>query len=698
MNTPDPSPPTPSKVMSSCDLRRLHRLAIMIDSVSDAIVTIDALGIIEYVNRGATALFGYAREEMLGQNVALLIPAQDSAHHDQYIAAYVKSGQSRVMNHSRSVIGKRKDGSDVAIDLTLGQMVEDGQQKFTAILRDVTQSRRLQHAAALAEKRMQEAKDRADEANRAKSVFLATMSHEIRTPMNGVLGSLELLGLSALSADQQDTLSIAETSARELLQILDDILDFSKIEAGHLELRHEKTSLRDHVVSKVVATYAPLALKKGLQLRTRVDPRVSEAVCTDPLRLRQILHNFVSNAVKFTLAGFVELALDVLDVSEEKQKLRFTVTDSGIGISEESQKRLFRPFVQAENDTTRRFGGTGLGLAICAGLSDSLGGIIEMSSTVGVGTSLSLTVSLPVFGGGGLAQEQQRCLVDPTGPEVGATLSTAPLPSLQDAVARQELILVVDDHATNRTVIARQLNSLGYVAETAANGVQALDMLASGNFSLVITDCQMPEMGGYALARAVRMRERGACGEGAGWPGARHPGTPASSKLLPIIGCSADAFVSDVALALDAGMDDYLTKPTTIASLAAVLRKFMPQQGAVLDEQLLAATFGGDGGTRDEVLADFLATTQDDIVALRHAFEQEQWDGVGLLAHRVTGASKMVGAMRMAAASVALEQLLRNTAHDASAPDRRHLGAAVKALEAELSECKLQLDQGPVTP
>ncbi|WP_296000640.1 ATP-binding protein [Rugamonas sp.] len=697
MNTPDPSTPAQAQPMSSCDLRRLHRLAIMIDSVSDAIVTIDALGIIEYVNRGATALFGYTREEMLGQNVALLMPPPDSAHHDQYIAAYIKSGQSRVMNHSRSVIGKRKGGDDVAIDLTLGQMVEDGQQKFTAILRDVTQSRRLQNEAALAEKRMQEAKDRADEANRAKSVFLATMSHEIRTPMNGVLGSLELLGLSSLSADQKDTLSIAETSARELLQILDDILDFSKIEAGHLALRHEKTSLRDHVVSKVVATYAPLALKKGLQLRTRVDPRVSEAVCTDPLRLRQILHNFVSNAIKFTLAGFVELSLDVLDISEEKQKLRFTVTDTGIGISEESQKRLFRPFVQAENDTTRRFGGTGLGLAICAGLSDSMGGTIEMSSTVGVGTSLSLTVSLLVFGGGDLTEDQEPCLVDLAAQEVGVARPSAPLPTLKEAVARQQLILVVDDHATNRTVIARQLNSLGYVAESAANGIEAIDMLASGNFSLVITDCQMPEMDGYALARAVRVLEGGDNGDGRR-PGARRPGAPGPSTRLPIIGCSANAFASDVALALEAGMDDYLTKPTTIASLAAMLKKFMPHQGAVLDERLLAATFGSDEGTRDEVLADFLATTQDDFIALRHACQEDEWAGVGLLAHRISGASKMVGATRMAAASVALEQLLRKMSPSASATDKHHLGGAVQAMEAELGEFKSYLEQGPVTP
>jgi len=706
----------------------LHRLAQMIDSVSDAIVTINSRGIIEYVNQGTLALFGYEREELLGQNVSLLMGQPESSRHDVYIHAYLKTGQSRVMNHRRSVEGLRKNGTPVPLDLTLGQMVEDGEQKFTAIMRDVTQQRRLQQQAAEAEQRLQEAKDRADEANRAKSVFLATMSHEIRTPMNGVLGSLELLGLTRLDGEQRETVAMVEQSARELLRLLDDILDFSKIEAGRMELRKERVCLREDVVDKVIATYAPLALKKGLHLHSRIGESVARHVCTDPLRLRQVLHNFVSNAVKFTPAGSIELSLDALETRGGKQCLRFSVRDTGIGISAANQARLFKPFVQAEGDTTRRFGGTGLGLAICLGLADSMDGTIDMQSAPGEGTTMSLTLTLSALDDAAAPAHHPSAangaLLPPpaaaagaagaataaatTGMLNGAAAATTGHAALVHAAARGgttdasaadrgRLVLVADDHATNRNVLLRQLNALGYAAESCANGVEALAMLDSGRHALLISDCQMPEMDGYTLARTIREQEarRTAASQ---QPGDIAPAAHLPARLptrLPIIAFTANAFASDAARALEAGMDDYLSKPTTIAALRKLLDKHLPQSaaptsGSPLDESRLAEIVGDDPAARAEVLDDFYASCQSDVAALRQAWTASDIAALILAAHRICGASKMIGASGLAESSAAIERAARVQGGDIRQP--------YALFESELAAFNHYLQQGRATP
>ena len=640
-----------------------QRLAVMLDSVSDAIITIDDHGIIEYANRGAQELFGYPLVELLGVNVSVLMPAPDSKHHDQYIRAYLKTGQSRVMHHRRSVNGLRKDGAVIALDLTLGKVMENGQQKFTGVMRDVTEQRRLQSLAADAERRLQEAKDRADEANQAKSTFLATMSHEIRTPMNGVLGALDLLALDHLSGEQRDTVSMATQSARELLRILDDILDFSKIEAGRMELRRERTSLRADVIDKVIATHTSTAAAKGLKLETRIDAALASTLCVDPLRLRQILHNFVSNAVKFTHQGGVELSLQVMAASSHTQTLRFAVRDTGIGISAADQARLFQPFVQAEGQTTRRYGGSGLGLAICMGLATSMGGVITMQSAPGAGTTMLLDLALPV-----------NALPSASTAASAATLPPPrirPTPGVEQAAREHSLVLVVDDHATNRKILLRQLDALGYAAESASNGVEALALLATGRYALLISDCQMPEMDGYTLARTIRRQE------------AEH-----QRPALPIIAFTANAFAGDAERAVQAGMSDYLAKPTTMTALHTVLQRHLPLDRVQLnetrlDEAQLAQLTGGDAGLRAEILDEFRAACEVDALALATAASHTDLAGLQQVAHRIKGAARAVGAVSLAEASARLEQLAHAQHHGQSGVNI--VAAATAALHAELT-------------
>src|SRR6185295_4598280 len=348
------------------------------------------------------------------------------------------------------------------------------------------------------------AKDAAEAASRAKSAFLATISHEIRTPMNAILGLLELLSYSRLDEEQRETVGLLRGSSSSLLRLIDDILDFSKIEAGKLEIRSEPTRLRD-VVDEVAQIFAGVASAKGLTLRSDTAPDVPEHVLVDGLRLRQVLSNFLSNAIKFTEHGITRLDVRRAPQRDKPDLVRFAVTDSGIGIDAQTIAGLCEPFVQGDTRTSRRYAGTGLGLAICRRLADLMAGRLDIDSSPGKGTTVSISLPLPVA-----APVPQQRKINPTEthPDVASLLARAPL--IESAAhAAPQSILVVDDHPTNRRLLVRQLAYLGYTADAAANGLEALDRFTerSGSdtrYALVITDCQMPEMDGYELARRIR--------------------------------------------------------------------------------------------------------------------------------------------------------------------------------------------------
>jgi signal transduction histidine kinase/FixJ family two-component response regulator len=403
---------------------------------------------------------------------------------------------------------------------------------------------------------LRSAREAAEEATRAKSMFLASMSHEIRTPMNGVLGMLEVLALTGLDPDRASTLEIARESARSLLRIIDDILDFSKIEAGKLDVRPEATSIAS-VVDAVHGIYSAVASSKDLVLRKSVDTAISPALMVDPLRLRQVLNNFVSNAIKFTRAGHVDIRVERVERSEDSERLRFVVADTGIGISPAARERLFQPFVQAEADTARRFGGTGLGLTICRRLADLMGGTIEMESEPGWGTRMIFTVDLPIANPALLPRAEAH-----TG--AAALFARRKAPSVEEAKSEGTLVLLADDHSINRTLLLRQLNLLGYAAETVENGRQALERWHAGGFAVVITDCNMPEMDGYELTRNIRGIEA----------------SRGDRKRTPVIACTANALTGDAEACLGAGMDDFIPKPVGLDHLAKVMDRWLPLTAA----------------------------------------------------------------------------------------------------------------------
>jgi signal transduction histidine kinase/CheY-like chemotaxis protein len=464
------------------------------------------------------------------------------------------------------------------------------------------------------------------DANLAKSNFLSMMSHEIRTPMNGVLGMLELLSLGELDRHQRTTLEIVRDSGRSLLRIIDDILDFSKIEAGKLEVRSEVASI-PKVIASVVGIYSGNASSKALILRSRVDPRISPAVLVDPLRLQQILNNLVSNAIKFTSHGSIEIFADLLERKEGADVVRISVVDTGIGISPEAQAALFQPFVQADGDITRVFGGTGLGLSIGQRLAQLMGGSIVIESEPGKGTTVSVTLPLPIAEPHLLPAMPALVQRDAFGDTIVARRKA---PTLEEAEKEGTLVLAVDDHPINRMLLTRQVTVLGYANEEARDGREALALWKSGRFRLVITDINMPEMDGYALARAIRSIEK-----------------RTGQEHTVIIACTANALKGEAENCFAAGMDDYIAKPVELEALLAKLDNWLPIPGGgaresvvtaeddapLIDPAVLAEISGGDPGVEREIFAQFLPVNEQDAAALTQALADNDIAAVVHFAH-----------------------------------------------------------------
>ena len=776
--------------------RQSDRFRSLVHNATDLITVLDEHAVALYQSPSSERVLGYSPDEVVGTNLAALLhPSDKSRAISELAAAYERPGETVDV---RFVV-RHHDGRWITLEGTATNLLDDHSVRgFVLNSRDVTERERVATELSAA-------RDEALSASVTKSQFLASMSHEIRTPMNAIIGLTELLLDTPLEREQREFAGGVQGAAEGLLGIINDILDFSKVEAGKLEIEAVPFDV-GVLIEDVAALLGKTANTKGIELLVHRQPNVPTALIGDPTRLRQILLNLASNAVKFTAHGEVVIRVRLMKDETHEARVRFEVSDTGVGIAATDLDRMFDPFSQADASTTRRFGGTGLGLAIVKQFVELMDGEAGVESTVDIGSTFWFEVPLPKqsaiapasasvpelatlralivddnatnrmilreqLGAWGMpsveaahavqALELMRIAAaddtpydvvvldlnmpdmdglelahaigaDPSiaGPHLfmlsssgrvtrqtaeaaglsgtltkpvrqselfnclmeGLSMAEAPItPAAPIATNPSEIcgrLLLVEDNTMNQLVASKLLAKLGYEVAIAGNGIEALEALEHDTFDAVLMDCQMPQMDGYAATREIRRRE-------------------GLSRRTPIIAMTAAAMAGDREKCLDAGMDDYLTKPIRPDALGETIRRWVrteiseppgaapsdssaPEDGepAKLDPERLAMLRDlddGDGLLLAMLAQEFTAEAWRQLEVLRESVAEGDPQTMERAAHSIKGASANLGATQLSELTGHLEALARAGAIQGAAPLVDAVGVELERVGAALT-------------
>jgi two-component system CheB/CheR fusion protein len=479
------------------------------------------------VNPALCAMLGYTREELLGRSPLDLVDA-DSRTILLYQMGRIDATIHR--NYQISLLHKDGHGVPVMFSATTHRTAEGIEDSAFAFITDLTQQK-------LVEQELLRAKEAAEAANRAKTHFLANISHEVRTPLNGIMGMSHLIHMTPLTDEQLDYLRHLDDSSQSLLAVINDLLDLTRIEADGFGLEQADFEV-EQLANDIIRIHQPVAQRKGILLQFQRSPNLPALLRGVPLRLKQVLHNLVGNAVKFTDQGRVILSIESLSLPNEPLKVRFTVSDTGIGMEPETLKRIFAPFTQADETISRRYGGTGLGLTICRRLTELMGGTIQVTSTPGEGSCFTVILPMKI-------------------PVSAVTFQAAPVKkTLLEGKILQ--ILLAEDQPVGRLYATRLLERLGHRVTAVEDGLMALEAWEQERYDLVLMDVQMPGMDGIAATAAIRQREEQ---EGGGH--------------TPIIALTAHALIGDQAKLLEHGFDGYVPKPIDVEGLLVEISRLL---------------------------------------------------------------------------------------------------------------------------
>lgn len=530
------------------------RLEATVATALDGVIVAGLDGRVIDFNAAAEAIFGYRRDEAIGQSLGkLIVPKRDVQAHDAGMARMRATGVKHVVDAGRiQITAMRKSGEEFPVEMSIASSDGPDGMIFVAYLRDISDARKAEAALVAA-------RDKAQAAEQTKTNFIAVMSHEMRTPLNGVIGSLDILGRSDMQPQQKRFLTLARSSAQQLLRHVNDVLDISRVEAGHLKVVTDRLDV-PALVATLVDPMRPAAAKKGLDLTVKI-LNDFPALWGDAFRVGQILQNFVSNAIKFTNSGGITVEVELQRLGETEAEVEFRVIDSGLGIAEGDQDRVFEDFVMVDPSHGRSVGGTGLGLAISRRVARAMGGEVGVESELGEGSCfwLRLPLALDKADTGRADRRNQPVMpaapaqiVPPPKPSAAKSTKAKATPKAPEKGQDSGLkILIVEDNEANRIVLEEMLHHLGHRVDMANDGGEGVEKARATRFDLILMDLSMPLMDGWTAASAIRLG-----------------GASEHSRILAV---TAHAKPDRIDRMIESGFDGWLTKPLSIDSLSAAL-------------------------------------------------------------------------------------------------------------------------------